>query len=206
MNNVNSFKIPGIAEYQSSQKKRSVKIFRHYNLSTRRQLAEFDLCMIRIKNPQDYIGFVILVDCFTRFTWYSLIKSKSRVAVVAALKKITQKTGQFQTSSSDLELHSTKSFWSSVGTSYHSVPKSKHPAFAEVISKLSFIRIFQKFVHYFQVAQRTIKTRLYSALRQNHTTDWIRYLKICVDSINASPHKGMTSNCLWKTNDLSVRF
>ena len=125
--------LPGIPEYQSSQKKRSVKIFRHYNLSTRRELAEFDLCMVKIKNPENFKGFVILVDCYTRYTWYSLIKSKKKSDVVLALKKITQKTGQFQTSASDLELQFTKSFWSSVGTSYHSVPKSKHPAFAEVI-------------------------------------------------------------------------
>ena len=115
----------------ASLKSKKVKHFRHYNLSTRRQLAQFDLCLIK---PADssYKGFVILVDCYTRFTWYSLIKSKKKSEVLSALEKITKKTGQFQNSSSDLELQYTKTLWQEKGTFYHSLSKGKHAVFAEV--------------------------------------------------------------------------
>ena len=112
-------------------KSNKVKHFRKYQLYTRRQLAEFDLCLIK---PADsgYKGFVILVDCYTRFTWYSLIKNKTKGEVLSALKIITKKSGVFQNSASDLELNYTKPFWEKSGSSYFSFKKSKHAVFAEI--------------------------------------------------------------------------
>ena len=44
---------------------------------------------------------------------------------------------------------------------------------------------------FFQVAQRTIKTRLYSYLRQNHTSKWTTAIGGIISSLNTSRHSGI---------------
>ena len=123
---------------------------------TRRELCEFDICLL--KTFGGYKGCVVLIDCFTKYLWYCNIKSKLKPEVLKALKQIISQSGPFARSLSDGELIYTNDFWESKNTYYHALKKTQHPSFIEV-------------------AQRSIKQRIYSYLRQAHSSDWTKVIK-----------------------------
>ena len=134
-----------------------------------------------------------MIDAYTKFLWYGIIKSKKKAEVFKALQKIIKKTGQFSRVISDGELSYCGPWFHKKSIYYHSLSLSKHPSFVEN-------------------AQRTLKQRLYSYLRLNHTKNWPRVIKgnenpkfhyfaihliimfsftEVIDSINESSHKGI---------------
>ena len=118
--------------------------------------GEIDICLL---NPYgDYIGLLLLIDAYTKFLWFGIIKSKKKQEVFKALQKIIKKSGQFSRVISDGELSYCGSWFQKRSIYYHSLPLSKHPSFVEN-------------------AQRTLKQRLYSYLRLNHTKNWPRIIK-----------------------------
>ena len=48
-----------------------------------------------MKPVNGYKGLLLLIDCFTRYLWYEPLKTKTKVEVTAALKKILEKSGKF---------------------------------------------------------------------------------------------------------------
>ena len=123
--------------------KRKVHQFRHYVLSGRRQLgkanlfrmsliasnllvftAEIDICLLTPYGG--YIGLLLLIDAYTKFLWFGLLKSKKKTEVFGALNKIIKQSGQFSRVISDGELSFCLSWFQERNIYYHSVPLSKH--------------------------------------------------------------------------------
>lgn len=170
--------LKGLPSYLGNLTKRKVKQHRHYIVSGRRQLGvckiifpksklnfeksccifpgEIDICLL---NPYSgYKGLLLLTDAYTKFLWFALIKSKKKEEIFNALKKIIEKSGSFDRIISDGELRFCYSWFHKRNIFYHSVQLSKHPSFVEV-------------------SQRTLKQRIYSNLRLNHSKNWPKIIK-----------------------------
>ena len=119
--------IAAIPDYVASLKSRKVKLFRHYHLHTRRELCEFDICILHPANGYRYC--LVVCDAFTRFIWVGLLKSKKKTEVLKTLKQLIEKTGKFSRSISDSELRYTSEFWHKQQTYYHNLGIDQCPEF-----------------------------------------------------------------------------
>ena len=123
----------GIPDYVAGLKNTKVKLYRHYILNSRRDLCEFDICLLNTYGG--YKGCVVLCDCFTKYLWYYNIKTKTKPEVLKALKHIISRSGTFERSLSDGELIFTHDFWKSKNTYYRALKKTQHPSFIEVAQR-----------------------------------------------------------------------
>ena len=101
---------------------------------------------------------LLLIDCFTKFLFYSILKSKKKSEILKALKKIIAKSGSFDSIKSDNELSFCKEILKPENIFFETVPKGKHASIVES-------------------AQRTLKQRVFSYLRLNHTKNWPKIIK-----------------------------
>ena len=86
------------------------------------------------------------------------MKSKKKSEILRALKKILSQCGRFDAIKSDGELSYCKEILNPENIFFETVPKGKHASIVES-------------------AQRTLKQRVFSYLRLNHTKNWPKIIK-----------------------------
>ena len=124
-----------------------------------------------------YIGILLLIDCNSRFLYFSFLKNKKKNSVINGLQKILRISGNFQEISSDGELAFLRPFLKKQNIYFY--PKAKgHPRYFLlcICMKCMFYWFFFSF-SFAENAQRTLKYHLYMALRLNKTKNWPAHLK-----------------------------